>query len=104
MWSENLKEKDQYSCVGGKGKIYSFVYESYENIRASGCLSPVVFNFGSKYRRVVRFTYQPLHLRRYSPKLKWASETAWPLLRRKTYYRCCETNHKYAVVQRINKP
>ena len=57
IWSENLKEKDQYSCVGVKGKIYSFVYESFENIRASGGLSPIIFNFGSKYRRVVSCTY-----------------------------------------------
>jgi hypothetical protein len=48
IWSENLKEKDPYSCVGVKGKIYSFVYESYENRRASGGVPPVIFNFGSK--------------------------------------------------------
>jgi hypothetical protein len=90
--------------VGVKGKIYSFAYESYVNIRASGGVPPVIFNFGSKYRRVVSFTYQPLNLRQYSPKRKWASETAWPLLKRRTYYRCREINHKYVVVYRINKP
>jgi len=57
IWSENLKEKYQYSCVGVKGEIYCFVYESFENIRASGGVPPVIFNFGSKYRRIVSFTY-----------------------------------------------
>ena len=104
IWSENLKERDQYSCVGVKGKLYSVAYESYENIRANGGVSPVIFNFDSEHRRVVSFMYQPLHLRHYSPKRKWTSETAWPLLRRRTYYPCRQTNHKYAVVYRINKP